>query len=45
MGVSSSSPKTVNTYKYRLFEKLDVSSEVELTHLAFKYGLLKTDLV
>ncbi len=33
------SPKTVNTYRYRLFEKLDVESDVELTHLAMRYGL------
>lgn len=34
------SPKTVNSYRYRLFEKLSVNSDVELTHLAIKYGLI-----
>lgn len=34
------SPKTVNSYRYRLFEKLGISSDVELTHLAMRYGLL-----
>lgn len=35
------SPKTVNTYKYRVFEKLSVTSDVELTHMAIRYGLLE----
>ncbi|WP_447895596.1 UvrY/SirA/GacA family response regulator transcription factor [Vreelandella sp. GE22] len=35
------SPKTVNTYRYRLFEKLEVASDVELTHLALRYGLVE----
>ena len=34
------SPKTVNSYRYRLFDKLDVSSDVELTHLAIRHGIL-----
>ncbi|MFG6668060.1 UvrY/SirA/GacA family response regulator transcription factor [Halomonas sp. HNIBRBA4712] len=34
------SPKTVNTYRYRLFDKLAVASDVELTHLALRYGLV-----
>lgn len=34
------SPKTVNTYRYRLFEKLNVSSDVELTHLAIRHGIV-----
>ena len=34
------SPKTVNSYRYRLFEKLGVNSDVELTHLALKYNLI-----
>ena len=34
------SPKTVNSYRYRLFEKLNVNSDVELTHLALKYNLI-----
>lgn len=35
------SPKTVNTYRYRIFEKLNVSSDVELTHAAIRHGLLE----
>jgi DNA-binding NarL/FixJ family response regulator len=34
------SPKTVNSYRYRIFEKLNVSSDVELTLLAVRYGML-----
>jgi len=34
------SPKTVSTYRYRLFEKLDVKSDVELTHLAMRHGMI-----
>ncbi len=34
------SPKTVNSYRYRLFEKLDISSDVELTHMAIRYNLI-----
>lgn len=34
------SPKTVSTYKYRLFEKLDVKNEVALTRLAIAHGML-----
>ena len=34
------SPKTVNTYRYRLFEKLKVGTDVELTHLALRHGLV-----
>jgi len=34
------SPKTVSTYRYRLFEKLGVSNDVELTRLAMRYGLI-----
>ena len=36
------SPKTISTYRHRLFEKLDVSNDVELTHLAIRHGLLET---
>lgn len=35
------SPKTVNTYRYRLFDKLDVSTDVELAHFAILYGVHK----
>ncbi len=37
------SSKTVNSYRYRLFDKLKVDSDVELTHMAIKYGLLKLE--
>jgi two-component system invasion response regulator UvrY len=35
------SPKTVSTYRYRLFEKLGVHNDVELTHLAMRYGMIR----
>jgi two-component system invasion response regulator UvrY len=34
------SPKTVNSYRYRIFEKLNVSSDVELALLAARYGMV-----
>lgn len=34
------SPKTVNSYRYRIFEKLSISSDVELTLMAVRLGLL-----
>ncbi len=37
------SPKTVNSYRYRIFEKLGINSDVELTLRAVKYGLLEVD--
>ncbi|MDQ8039577.1 MAG: UvrY/SirA/GacA family response regulator transcription factor [Rickettsiella sp.] len=37
------SPKTVNTYRYRLFEKLGVHNDVELTHLAIRYSMVDGD--
>jgi two-component system invasion response regulator UvrY len=33
------SPKTVYSYRYRIFEKLGIQSDVELTILAVKYGM------
>ncbi|RJG48742.1 UvrY/SirA/GacA family response regulator transcription factor [Motilimonas pumila] len=41
----SLSPKTVNSYRYRLFNKLDISGDVELTHLAIRHGMLDADLL
>lgn len=32
--------KTVNTYRYRMFEKLGVATDVELTHLAYRHKLI-----
>lgn len=37
------SPKTVNSYRYRIFEKLTIESDVELTHLAMKHGIVDTE--
>jgi len=37
------SPKTVNSYRYRLFSKLNISGDVELTHLAIRHGMLDAD--
>jgi two-component system invasion response regulator UvrY len=34
------SAKTVNTYRYRLFDKLDIKNDVELTHLALRHKLI-----
>ena len=34
------SPRTVNTYRYRIFEKLAVRNDVELTHLAMRHKLV-----
>lgn len=36
----SVSPKTINSYRYRIFEKLDINSDVELTILAIKHKIL-----
>jgi two-component system invasion response regulator UvrY len=35
------SPKTVNSYRYRIFEKLNINSDVELTLLAMRLGLVE----
>ncbi|KLU79589.1 response regulator [Aliivibrio fischeri] len=37
------SPKTVNSYRYRLFSKLNISGDVELTHLAIRHGILDAE--
>ncbi|MCG7500185.1 UvrY/SirA/GacA family response regulator transcription factor [Vibrio sp. Of7-15] len=37
------SPKTVNSYRYRLFSKLDINGDVELTHLAIRHGMLDAE--
>ena len=36
------SPKTVNSYRYRMFEKLSITSDVELTHLAIRHNLIES---
>ncbi|WP_411752326.1 UvrY/SirA/GacA family response regulator transcription factor [Serratia sp. (in: enterobacteria)] len=37
------SPKTVNSYRYRMFTKLNISGDVELTHLAIRHGLFNAE--
>ncbi len=39
------SPKTTSTYRYRLFEKLGVINDVELTRFAIRHGLIKENLI
>ncbi|EIC30528.1 MULTISPECIES: response regulator [Methylomicrobium] len=41
----SISSKTVNTYRYRVYEKLKIKNDVELTRLAVKFGHLDTTLM
>ncbi|KJS34082.1 MAG: chemotaxis protein CheY [Pseudomonas sp. BRH_c35] len=36
------SPKTVSTYRYRIFEKLSITSDVELALLAVRHGMVDT---
>ena len=36
------SPKTVSTYRHRLYEKLRVSSDVDLARLAMNYGIIES---
>jgi len=35
------SPKTISTYRHRVFEKLNVGNDVELTHLAIRHGVIE----
>ncbi|HEY8329882.1 MAG TPA: UvrY/SirA/GacA family response regulator transcription factor [Pseudomonas sp.] len=37
------SPKTVNTYRYRIFDKLEITSDVELAVLAIRHGMVEVD--
>lgn len=37
------SPKTVNSYRYRMFSKLNINGDVELTHLAIRHGLFSAE--
>ena len=39
------SPKTVNSYRYRIFEKLDVQNDVELTLLAIKHQIIDASVL
>jgi two-component system invasion response regulator UvrY len=37
------SAKTVNSYRYRMFEKLGINGDVELTHLAIRHKMINLD--
>ncbi|MCK5498852.1 MAG: UvrY/SirA/GacA family response regulator transcription factor [Gammaproteobacteria bacterium] len=39
------SPKTTSTYRYRIFEKLGIENDVELTRFAIRHGLIKENIV
>ena len=41
----SLSPKTVNSYRYRIFEKLDIHNDVGLTKMAIKYGIITAEAI
>jgi two-component system invasion response regulator UvrY len=38
------SAKTVNTYRYRMFDKLNVTSDVGLTHLALRHNIIQSNV-
>ena len=40
----SLSPKTVNSYRYRVFDKLHVRNDVGLTRMAIKHGIKASQL-
>lgn len=40
----SLSPKTINSYRYRVFEKLNLKNDVGLTKLAIKHGLIDAEV-
>lgn len=37
------SSKTVNSYRYRIFEKMHITGDVELTRLAIRHGIIDAD--
>ncbi len=39
-GLMHLSPKTVATYKYRIYEKLNTRSDVDVTRMAMRYGVV-----
>ncbi len=43
--VLSIEPKTVNSYRYRIFEKLGVKNDVAMTRLAIQYGIVDSGCV
>lgn len=38
------SPKTIATHKYRIYDKVGVRNEVDLLHLALRYGVYRPEL-
>jgi two-component system invasion response regulator UvrY len=40
----SLSPKTVNSYRYRVYEKLDLINDVGLTRFAIKHGVIDAEV-
>ena len=36
------SPKTISTYRYRLYDKLSVKNDIELTCLALEHGIIES---
>ncbi len=38
----SLSPKTISTYRHRLYQKLGVGSDAELTRMAINYGIIES---
>ena len=40
----SISPKTVNSYRYRVFEKLQLKNDVSLARLAIKHGIIDAEV-
>jgi two-component system invasion response regulator UvrY len=41
----SLSPKTVNSYRYRIFDKLGVRNDVELTKMSIKHGVIDSEAI
>jgi len=39
------SPKTVNSYRYRIFDKMDVRNDIELTLKAIQHGVIEIEEV
>lgn len=39
------SPKTISTYRTRLYDKLDVGSDIEMLHLAMQHGVLDDNII
>lgn len=35
------SPKTISTYRHRVFDKLGIENDVELAHMAIRHGVLQ----